>query len=81
MQSPWEEHEFFQHAPILCNADCEQEIQRLLDQNLSCLVYGFRRPRTDPSNPWDMRNPKWANVEFAVSWDDDTDPIVDGGHK
>lgn len=80
-QSPWEDDDFFTHAPVLCNADCEKEVQRLLALNLSCLLYGFRRPRKDPANPWDMNNPKWAAVQFAVSWDDDIDPIVMGGHK
>ena len=80
-QSPWEDDDFFTYAPALCTADCEKEVQRLLSLNLSCLIYGFRRPRKDPNNPWDMNSSKWENVQFAVSWDEDDDPIVSGGHK
>ncbi|GGY34742.1 hypothetical protein [Pseudoduganella albidiflava] len=81
LQSPWEGGEFFAHAPVLCNADVEKEVQRLVDLNLSCLVYGFRRPRRDPANPWDLTSPRWQGVRFAVSWDEDTDPVVMGGHR
>lgn len=81
LQSPWEGEDFFAHAPVLCNADFEREVQRLVEQDLSCLVYGFRRPRKDPANPWDLASPRWQGVEFAMSWDEDTDPIVMGGHK
>ena len=80
-QSPWEGDDFFMHAPALCTADYEKEVERLLALNLSCLIYGFRRPRKDPSNPWDLSNPKWKDRQFAISWDEDDDPIVDGGHK
>jgi hypothetical protein len=80
-QSPWEDDDFFTYAPVLCTADCEKEVQRLLVLNLSCLLYGFRRPRKDPANPWDMNNPRWVGVQFAVSWDEDVDPIVSGEHK
>lgn len=81
LECPWEEGDFFQHAPVLCNADFEKEVQRLLSRKLSCMIYGFRRPRRDPANPWDLNSPRWEGVTFAVSWDEDTDPVVDGGHK
>ena len=80
-QSLWEDDDFFIYAPELCSADCEKEVQRLSALNLSCLIYGSRRPRKDPANPWDMNNPKWVDVQFAASWDEDVDPIVNGGHR
>ena len=80
-QSPWEGDDFFIHAPALCPADCEKEVQRLLTLNLSCLLYGFRRPRKNAANPWNMNHPRWKNVKFAVSWEEDVDPVVIGGHK
>lgn len=81
LECPWEEADFFRHAPILCNADCEKEVQRLIARKLSCMIYGFRRPRRDPANPWDLNSPRWEGVRFALSWDEDTDPAIDGGHK
>lgn len=80
LHCPWEDEEFFRYAPVLCNTDCEKEVQRLLAQGQSCMIYGFRRPRADPSNPFDRQAEKWANTEFAPSWDDDADPPLDG-HK
>lgn len=81
LECPWEDDDFFKYAPLLCNADCDKEVERLLRQRRSCMLYGFKRPRRDEANPWDMAHPKWADTEFAVSWDEDTDPIVEGGHK
>jgi hypothetical protein len=81
LECPWEDHDFFRQAPILCNADFEKEIRRLLAKNLSCMVYGFHKPRSDPANPWDISHAKWKNVEFAPSWEEDTDPVVEGGYK
>lgn len=79
--SPYEGDEFFERAPRLCNAEFEKEKVRLIDQGMSCLVYGFRLPRRDPASPWDLSHARWIGREFAPSWDDDTDPVVSGGHK
>lgn len=80
-QSPVEGSDFFMHAPILCTADYLNEVQRLISSNHSCMIYGFRRPRKDLANPWDLTNARWKGVQFASGWDDDTDPIVLGGHR
>ena len=79
--SEWEGDAFFEHAPRLCIHDFEVEVARLLAAGVSCLAYGRRRPRKDPRNPFDMSHPKWKNVQFAPSWDDDTDPVVEGVFK
>lgn len=81
LESPLEGHAFMQHAPRLCTAQLEAEIERLGRSGLSCFVYSSRRHRKDPSNPWDLNHAKWNAVEFAPSWDDDIDPVVAGGHK
>jgi hypothetical protein len=80
-ECPWEDEEFFQLAALLCTADFENEVERLLSLGQNCMVYGIRRPRADPANPWDMSSQRWKDVEFAVSYDKDTDPIVMGGFK
>lgn len=80
-ESPYEGDEFWERAPRLCTADFEKETERLLAQGMSCLVYGFRLPRRDPANPWKLDHPRWQGREFAPCWDDDTDPIGEGGHK
>jgi hypothetical protein len=81
LECPWEGDAFFENAPALCNADCDREVKRLLRKWRSCLIYGFKQPRMDPANPWDMTHSKWTGRTFSVSWDEDTDPVVDGGHK
>jgi hypothetical protein len=81
LESPLEGETFLQHAPRLCNAQFEGAIERLRGHGMSYLVYGWRQPRRDPSNPWDLNNAKWDGVEFVPSWDDDIDPVVAGGHK
>lgn len=81
LESPLEGAAFLQHAPRLCNAQFEAEIERLARHGMSCLVYSWRRPRKDSTNPWDLNNDKWNGVDFAPSWDDDTDPVIAGGHK
>jgi hypothetical protein len=75
-ESPWEDGEFFQSAPLLCNADFEKEVGRLVALGHNCMVYGIRRPRADPANPWEIYSPKWEGVKFAMSYDKDTDPVV-----
>lgn len=81
LDCPWEEGEFFKNAPVFSNAECEKEIARLLARRRSCAIYGFRRPRQDPTNPFDPTHPRWAGTTFVMSWDEDTDPPVAGGHK
>lgn len=81
LKSRLEGNMFLARAPRLCNARYEAEVDRLLARGMPCLVYGFRRPRMDPTNPWDLTKAKWKGVKFAPSWDDDPDLIVDGGHK
>lgn len=78
---PWEEGDFFAHAPVLSYTDYVTEVERLYALGKTCIVYGIHRPRKDPSNPWDLNSPRWHNVEFAVSWEEDPDPVVLGGHK
>jgi len=80
-ESPFEGDAFLERAPRLCNAAFEKETDRLLDQGMTCLVYGFRLPRRDPASPWDLAHPRWQDREFAPSWEEDTDPIVSGDHK
>jgi hypothetical protein len=81
LESRLEGSAFLRRAPRLCNAAYVIEVERLLARGTSCLVYGLRRPRLDPDNPWDLTKAKWKGVKFAPSWDDDKDPIVTGGHK
>lgn len=80
-ESPWEGDRFFQHAPLLSVADFYTETERLLQAGKSCAVYVVRRPRLDPANPWDLSSPRWEGVTFAPPWDEDLDPVVDGGHR
>jgi len=81
LESPLEGGEFLQHAPGLCIAQCEAEIARLHAAGQSCMLYGWRRPRKDPANPWDLGSDRWKGVEFAPAWDEDSDPVVEGGHR
>lgn len=81
MESPLEGGEFLLNAPALCTARFEAEVARLHALRMPCMVYSWRRPRKDPANPFDLNSEKWKNAEFAPAWDDDTDPIADGGHK
>ena len=80
-ESSLEGEAFLQHAPRLCTAEFEAELARLYNRGLSCLVYGWRLPRKDPTNPWDLDSARWKDVTFAPSWDEDPDPIVAGGHQ
>jgi hypothetical protein len=81
LECPWEDGDFFKYASVLCNAACEKEVERLLQKRRSCMIYGFKLPRKDPGNPWDMTHARWANTAFALCWDEDTDPVVEGGHR
>lgn len=80
-ESPWEGDSFFRHAPLLSVADFYAETERLLQAGKSCAVYVVRRPRLDPANPWDLSSPRWQGASFAPPWDEDPDPLVDGGHR
>jgi len=77
----YEEHEFFEHAPLLCTAAMLLETQRLLDAGHTSFVYGFTRPREGTSIPRDINHPRWRDTIFAPSWEDDTDPVTIYGHK
>lgn len=80
-ESPWEDDDFFEHAPLLCGADFLREAERLVQAGLTCLVYGQRRPRPDPTHPWDRSGPRWRNAVFAPCWDEDPDPVYHEEHK
>lgn len=79
--SGYEEHEFFEHAPLLCTAAMLLETQRLLDAGNTSFVYGFTRPREGTSIPMDINHPRWRDTIFALPWEDDTDPVTIYGHK
>jgi hypothetical protein len=80
-ESPWESDEFFSQSPLLSVGSFYLEAGRLLNAGKSCVVYIIRRPRLDPANPWDLSSPRWQGATFAPSWDEDPDPVVDGGHR
>lgn len=80
-ESPHEGDAFFERAPVLCTAAMLLETQRLVDAGLTCVLYGFKRPREGPGAPWDRQHPRWRDAVFAPAWEDDTDPITAGGHK
>lgn len=81
LESRHEGDDFLRRAPVLCRADYLRERHRLLAKGMSLMVYGFLRRRLDPANPWDPSKARWKNVTFAPSWDEDKDPVIDGGHK
>lgn len=81
VESPWENDEFFASAPQLCTADMVQTTERLLAAGHSCVLYGWKRPRTGPGTPWKLDHPRWKDVAFAPPREDDTDEISLGGHK
>lgn len=81
VRSAWEGDEFWQNAPVFSLFSFEQEIRRLLSEDITCLLYGFRQPRRNAPIPLNLINPRWASRQFAVSYDDDLDPIMDGGHR
>lgn len=66
---PWEDSEFFRSAPLLCNADFEREVGRLLALGQKCIVCGVRRPRADLVNPWNIASLRWDGIESAMPYD------------
>lgn len=81
VESPWENDEFFEHAPHLCTADMVRTTERLLAAGHSVVLYGWKRPRRGPGMPWNLEHPRWKNAVFAPSWDEDTDELSLEGHK
>lgn len=81
LESRYEGDEFLRRAPRLTNAQYRKERERLYANRIAALVYNLKLPRRDPANPFDMSHPKWKNAKFAPSWDDDKDPVMEGGHK
>jgi hypothetical protein len=63
------------HAPGPCAYYCNS------GSRLAGKPYRRSRPRADPANPWNMMHARGRDATFAPCWDDDTDPVVDGGHK
>ena len=39
-------------------------------------LYNCRIPRHDPANPFDLQSPRWHGVEWALSYDEDPDPVA-----
>lgn len=81
VECPWENDEFFEHAPHLGTADMVRTTERLLAAGHSAVLYGWKRPREGPGMPWKRDHPRWKDVVFAPAWDEDTDEPSLEGHK
>lgn len=78
VDSAWEGREFLEKESPLCTADYVDLIRRLQREKKSCMVYGYKVPRQ--GSIFDPSAAKWSGVQFAPSWDDDTDRAFEG-HK
>lgn len=75
-----EGREFLRYAPRMSTAAFMARYEAMSNANLPGWIYRHDHPREGPGTPFDSSHPKWNNVEFAPSWDDDLDPVWNG-HK
>jgi len=78
MDTPWENREFFERAPILTTAQFMDLYAKYRANGVSCLIYNYHLPRH--GSIFDQTSAKWEGVTFAPAWDDDPDAEWQG-HK
>ena len=66
----------------LSTAVADQLMKKLRDEEEPYWRYNSRLPRRDPENtPFDPQSPRWEGVEWALAFDQDSDPIVELGGR
>lgn len=75
--SPVDGREFLGKQYRLSVAPAMQLIAELKQSGEPTWVYNDRLPRRDPANPFRSDSTRWT--EWALSYDDDPDPIVTSG--
>ena len=79
-KSPIEGQAFLTEDYRLCSAAAKQLRGQLKEANEPYWLYNRKFPRLDPINaPFDRFSEKWINADWAPSFEDDTDPIVQWG--
>ncbi len=75
--SPVDGRAFLSAQYRLCIASAMQLIGELKERGEPTWVYNDKLPRRDPANPFRQDATKWK--EWAVSYDEDPDPIIMSG--
>jgi hypothetical protein len=76
--------EFLSDAYRLSTAVALNLMKELAEKGEPYWIYNRRLPRHDPSNPFDYEHPRSRHLEWATSYDNDTDPVAPepfAGHK
>ena len=80
-ESPIEGEEFLSREYRLSTAVAMQLLDRLREQNETCLIYNRRHPRMDKANvpfPFNPESERWKDTEWAPAYDEDPDPVWNG---
>ena len=82
--SPIDGFAFFGDSNRLNTAAAIELMAELSTKGEGYLLYNRRVPRRDPANPFNIKSPRWQGVKWALSYDEDPDPIAStplGGHR
>ena len=83
-QSPIDGFAFFDDSNRLNTAAAIDLMDELSAKGEGYLLYNRRVPRRDPANPFDLQSPRWHDAKWALSYDEDPDPIAStplAGHR
>jgi hypothetical protein len=76
--SPCEGNDFLYGPYSVCLAEYERLVGLLAARREVHWAYSGKFPRRDPANtPFDFSSPRWADVEWAPPFHEDTDPPVE----
>ena len=75
-----EGEDFFVRGDHMSTASFAELFKKMHAENQSGWIYSRKRPRLGIDTPFNKNHHRWREVEFAISWDDDPDPIWNG-HK
>jgi hypothetical protein len=76
--SPEEGEAFLVPRYRLCMHDAYALERELRARRETFITHNRQHPRFDPRRPFDPNAKKWANVEWAPCFEDDTDPLYKG---
>ncbi len=70
--------DFFLRGDYMSTAHFVSVFEQMRRKQQPGWIYSRKRPRLGADTPFDINHPKWLDVEFAISWDEDLDPIWQG---
>ena len=76
-ESPIDGREFLSTRYRLSTASAQKLMDELKARNEPYWLYNIKVPRLGSAIPFDLQSPRWQGIEWAPSYDDDSDAMAE----